>query len=80
MLFQIATLAMAAGVVAVPQGVTSAIAPAQSPPPGCSPNYNGLFEIGPVNVSTSERDLDKVGRSFLWSIYSTKITYRGIQR
>lgn len=45
----------------VPQAVTSAIAPNQSPPPGCSPNYDGTFLIGPVNVSSSnKRDLDEV--------------------
>ena len=54
------SLILAALCAAVPQGVTSAIAPAQSPPPGCSPNYDGSFLIGPVNVSTSKRSIDAV--------------------
>jgi hypothetical protein len=61
MLVEVAILAIAARAVAVPQGVTTAIAPTHSPPPGCSPNYDGSFVMGPVNVSTSKRDLDEVG-------------------
>jgi hypothetical protein len=57
-----ATLVFTALVAAnpVPAGVSSAIAPNQSPPPGCSPNYDGTFLIGPVNVSSEKRDLDEV--------------------
>ncbi len=58
-----ATLVFTALVAAnpMPQAVTSAIAPNQSSPPGCSPNYDGTFEIGPVNISSStKRSLDQV--------------------
>lgn len=54
------TLSIAAHAAAVPQGVTSAVAPAQSPPSGCSPSYDGTFQISPVNVSKSKRDLEPV--------------------
>ena len=62
-----ATLAFAAIAAAepVPAGVSSAIAPHQSPPPGCSPNYDGTFLIYPVNVSLSgKRDLEDVSLQF----------------
>jgi hypothetical protein len=49
----------AAGPNPVPAGVSSAFAPARSPPPGCSPNYNGDFQISPRNV-TRRRDLEAV--------------------
>lgn len=61
MLVEVAILAIAARALAVPQGVSTAIEPTQSPPPGCSPNYDGSFVIAAVNVSTSKRDLDEVG-------------------
>lgn len=45
-----------------PGAVTSAVAPKSSPPPGCSENYDGVFEIGPINVtsSSSKRSLLEV--------------------
>ena len=60
MLVAVAILAMAARDIAVPQAVTSVIAPPGSSP-GCYPNYDGTFVFGPVNVSTNKRDLDEVG-------------------
>ena len=59
----IVALAFAALVAATPKpgGITSAIAPAQSPPPGCSPNYDGTFVISPTNLTASKkRGLDEV--------------------
>ncbi|KAL9088169.1 MAG: hypothetical protein Q9165_006296 [Trypethelium subeluteriae] len=57
------TLATAAGIAqAVPQGVSSAIAPSQAAPSGCAPTHAGTFNIATVNVSTassSKRDLVK---------------------
>ncbi len=35
-----------------PHAVVSEVAPQQSPPPGCSPNYEGDFEIAPVNYTS----------------------------
>jgi len=44
----------------MPQGVTSAIAPSASAPPGCSSDYAGSFEITIVNVTSSKkRDVEK---------------------
>jgi len=56
----LALLAFAGAALAspMPQGVTSAIAPASSAPAGCSSSYSGSFEITIVNVTTSaKRDL-----------------------
>jgi hypothetical protein len=66
-----ATLVFAGVAVAnpMPQAVTSAIAPSGTPPAGCYPNYDGMFVIGPVNVSSSEsdkRDVDLEEVSFLF--------------
>ncbi|GAB7329687.1 hypothetical protein MBLNU13_g01423t1 [Cladosporium sp. NU13] len=57
------TLALAAAVVATPvaQGVTEQLKPESSAPSGCSPSYDGEFEIQVVNVtqSASKRSLSK---------------------
>lgn len=57
------TLAFAAAVVATPvaQGVTEQLKPESSAPSGCSPSYDGDFEIQVVNVtqSASKRSLTK---------------------
>lgn len=57
------TFAFAAAVVATPvaQGVTEQIKPDTSAPSGCSPSYDGDFEIQVVNVtqSASKRSLRK---------------------
>lgn len=56
----IAALAFAAAVNAVPQGVTSAVAPSSPAPSGCSPDHSGSFEITVVNVtSNAKRDVMK---------------------
>ncbi|KAK5164202.1 uncharacterized protein LTR77_009896 [Saxophila tyrrhenica] len=54
MRFTLATLAFAVLAAAdpIPQGVTSAIAPSGTPEAACSPNYNGVFEVIPVNSNT----------------------------
>ena len=51
----------------IPQAVTQAIAPSGTPPAGCYPNYQGTFEIGPINVTSGgsgsdKRDLDEASR------------------
>lgn len=53
--------ALVGAVVAAPQGVTSAIAPKETTPAGCSTNYDGQFQISVENVTTSntKRDLSK---------------------
>jgi hypothetical protein len=67
MRFAIAALAFVAAVYAVPQGVTSAIAPTSSAPAGCKPDASGSFEITVVNVTThAKRDLVKV-----WHIHGS---------
>lgn len=57
------SIAFAAAVVATPvaQGVTEQIKPDTSAPSGCSPSYDGDFEIQVVNVtqSASKRSLNK---------------------
>ncbi|KAK3049019.1 hypothetical protein LTR09_009673 [Extremus antarcticus] len=53
--FALAALALADP---LPQGVTSAIAPSGTPPAECSENYNGVFQIAPVD-SASKRSLGK---------------------
>jgi len=45
-------LALAVGALAMPQGVTVAIAPSATAPAGCSPTYPGTFEITVVNVTS----------------------------
>lgn len=56
-----AVLALAGAALAAPQAVTSAIAPQETAPAGCSPNYSGDFEISVVNVtSSSKRSLEAV--------------------
>jgi hypothetical protein len=54
-----ATLALAvlAAAEPIPQGVTSAIAPDEAPPAGCSENYDGRFQISAVNLTSEKRDL-----------------------
>jgi hypothetical protein len=58
------SVAFAAAVVASPvaQGVTEDIKPDASAPSGCSPSYDGDFQIQVVNVtqSASKRSLTKV--------------------
>ena len=55
-----AALAFAAALpAALAQGVSSTIAPMQSPPAGCSPDYNGEFNYFPANISR-KRDLASV--------------------
>ncbi|KAI9700472.1 MAG: hypothetical protein M1820_006771 [Bogoriella megaspora] len=45
---------------AVPQGVTSAIAPSGTAPAGCQPTYAGTFNIATVNATTAQkRDLEE---------------------
>lgn len=46
-----ASLALAGLAAAVPAAVSSDIAPSSSPPPGCSENYDGTFNIQIVNQS-----------------------------
>ncbi len=58
--FALAALALADP---LPQGVTSAIAPSGTPPAECSENYNGVFQIAPVD-SASKRSLGKVRPPF----------------
>ncbi|KAJ9621967.1 hypothetical protein H2203_006848 [Taxawa tesnikishii (nom. ined.)] len=55
-----AVLALAGAVAALPQGVTSAIAPQATAPAGCQSSYSGTFQISVVNVSSSstKRDVD----------------------
>ena len=61
------SVAFAAAVVASPvaQGVTEDIKPDASAPSGCSPSYDGDFQIQVVNVtqSASKRSLNKVRSS-----------------
>jgi hypothetical protein len=58
------SVALAAAVVASPvaQGVTEDIKPDSAAPSGCSPSYDGDFQIQVVNVtqSASKRSLSKV--------------------
>ena len=58
------SIAFAAAVVATPvaQGVTEQLKPESSAPSGCSPSYDGDFEIQVVNVTqtASKRSLSKV--------------------
>lgn len=77
---KVAFLAMAAGVLqaveAVPSTSDAAFAPAESPPPGCYPNYDGAFTIGWQSVSTSKRDIHKVGPQPFESICFINISCR----
>lgn len=58
------TIAFAAAAVASPvaQGVTEQIKPDSSAPSGCSPNYDGDFQIQVTNVTSSntKRSVEKV--------------------
>ncbi|EXJ95297.1 hypothetical protein A1O1_00417 [Capronia coronata CBS 617.96] len=57
-----ALLSLASAVSALPQAVTSAIAPSSGTPEGCQTSHDGEFEITVVNVSsstTSKRDLGR---------------------
>jgi len=54
-----ALAALAAVAYAAPQGVTTDITPTTGAAAGCSPSYNGAFEISVVNVTTTKRDLSK---------------------
>lgn len=58
-------VAFAAVAVALPQGVTEQIKPDDSAPEGCSPSYDGEFEIQVTNVSSTstKRSIHKVRRS-----------------
>ncbi|QIW97202.1 hypothetical protein AMS68_002720 [Peltaster fructicola] len=58
MQYSLALLGLVAAVYAVPQGVTSAIAPSASAPAGCQTSYSGSFEIETINATTSKRDLE----------------------
>ena len=59
----------------VPGGVSSAVAPQSSPPPGCSENYEGTFTIEPTNVtSSSKRDLEEVCLQFCLLTIVPKLT------
>ena len=40
--------------VALPQGVTAAVAPTGSAPPGCTASYPGVFGIAVMNISSSK--------------------------
>ncbi|PNS15685.1 Cell wall mannoprotein PIR3 [Sphaceloma murrayae] len=51
--------ALVAGAVAAPQAVTSAIAPNEQTPAGCSKNYNGVFQVTVTPASASKRSLEK---------------------
>ncbi|KAF4552768.1 Cell wall mannoprotein CIS3-like protein [Elsinoe fawcettii] len=51
--------ALIAGVVAAPQAVTSAVAPKEETPAGCSTNYNGVFQVTVQPVSSKKRSLEK---------------------
>lgn len=62
-----AVLALAGAALAAPQAVTSAIAPQESTPAGCSENYSGSFEISVVNVTTSKRSLEAVSNDDCFS-------------
>ena len=60
-----ALAALAAVAYAAPQGVTQSISPSSSAPAGCSPSYNGQFEVTIINgTTTKRRDLNKVFSSF----------------
>lgn len=48
-----AAAALAGAAAALPQGVTSAIAPQQTAPAGCQSTYSGDFSISVVNVTSS---------------------------
>ncbi|KAI5197045.1 hypothetical protein E4T39_07512 [Aureobasidium subglaciale] len=51
--------AFAGAAVALPQGVTKAIAPQEATPQGCSTSFDGPFSISIANVTTpSKRSLD----------------------
>lgn len=50
-----AAVAVQASPMPVPGGVTSAIAPTGSAPPGCKPTYAGTFGIAVMNVSTKAK-------------------------
>jgi hypothetical protein len=54
----LALAALAAVAYAAPQGVTADIAPTAASPAGCSPAFNGEFEITVVK-SAAKRDLSK---------------------
>jgi len=64
MRYTAATVAFAAVAVASPvaQGVTEDIKPESSAPDGCSPSYDGKFQIQVSNVtsSNSARSISKV--------------------
>lgn len=61
--FALLALAVSALASPRPDAVSSAISPAASPPPGCTPSFSGNFEVQIVNVTTTtKRDtpLEKV--------------------
>lgn len=57
MRYSLAVVALAVAVqaspFAFPGGVTSAVAPKASPPPGCLPSAPGTFGIAVLNISTA---------------------------
>ncbi|CAN8098539.1 unnamed protein product [Discula destructiva] len=56
--FSIAVALLGTANLALAQGVTSAVAPQASPPPGCSPSYDGTFEITVAKVEgAAKRDV-----------------------
>lgn len=54
----VAVAAVAGLVSAAPAAVTSAIAPKETTPAGCSTNYDGTFEIQVINVTSSKTKRD----------------------
>lgn len=62
--------ALIAGAAAAPQAVTSAIAPKEETPAGCSTNYNGVFQVTVTPAGASKRSIEKVSypaqESLIW--------------
>ena len=80
MLVAFVGLALATASAVLTQGVSSAIAPSQSPPPGCSFDYEGSFTYVPVNVSSSrKRDSSDVSQ-FASSIFGDLSTHVDLYR
>ncbi|KAA6416377.1 MAG: hypothetical protein FRX48_01097 [Lasallia pustulata] len=53
--FALLALAVSALASPRPDAVSSAISPAASPPPGCTPSFSGNFEVQIVNVTTTTK-------------------------
>lgn len=62
--FALAAFAAVAYASPVPQEFSSELAPEASAPAGCSPSYNGQFQIAAVNVTSpsAKRDLETVSK------------------